>query len=347
MVRDWNILVVDDEPDVHTATQLALKYSKWKGRGFKLISANSGAEAARLLASSTGSDIDVALIDVVMETDDAGLTLCRLIRAKLPRTLRIILRTGQAGVAPEERVLNDHDIDYYLSKSEVTQQRLYATLRACLRSSQDIATIIALETQLRDFMTVLQRGGTLSELMPITVAGIKFLEAKHEVRCILVNDLATAGAANTYRHPLLSDARGEALERARSALAKAHNSKLETLQSGPPVGLNENEAVLPTIVHQDPENLAPKTGWSRFAKWFRGRVPAAWEPIRGGLYAEFRAAPVEGALQDFQYDCGLFFKNWNLAFTTLQLQENVARQRAVSAEAFWYVRAGGKEQARS
>ena len=135
MQRNWNILVVDDEADVHTATQLALKYTTWKGRSFQITSAHSGEEATQLLSQdrTAAQNFDVAIVDVVMETDDAGLRLCEFIRQELSRSLRIILRTGQPGVAPEERILNDYDIDYYLSKGEVTKDRLFATVRACLR----------------------------------------------------------------------------------------------------------------------------------------------------------------------------------------------------------------------
>jgi CheY-like chemotaxis protein len=339
MMRDWNVLVVDDDRDVHTATQIALKYSRWRGRAFKLQNAYSAKEAEKLLERPEGQDIDVAIIDVVMETNDAGLELCRAIRAKLPRTLRIILRTGQAGHAPEERVLSDFDIDYYLAKADVTQQRLFATVRACLRSSQDIATIMALEAQLRGCVEVLQRAGTLAELMSVMATALKFLETKHGVRLILIKDVTDAPGAG-YRHPLLSDARGEAFDRARAAIVKAHQQNVETarLQSGGAFGLKANEWIFPTIVQQDPEAaLAKRSALSKLTSWFKGGVQTAWEPIRGGLFVQFSEDARPGAAQELEYDVGLFFKNWNLAFTTLQLQENVARQRALSAEAFWYL----------
>src|SRR5260221_13737668 len=106
----WRILVVDDEEDVHAVTGLALKRRTWKGKSVTLKGARSAAEAKKLLASE--EPFHVALVDVVMESDRAGLELCEHIRNTQPRSTRIILRTGQPGVAPEEQVLNDFDIDY-------------------------------------------------------------------------------------------------------------------------------------------------------------------------------------------------------------------------------------------
>src|SRR5262249_7538269 len=135
----WNLLIVDDDPDVHSATRLALKRKIWRKRPFNLKSVYSAKEARQLLSEGDyKSRLQVAIIDVMMESRTAGLDLCRYIRTALPRSVRIILATGQAGIAPEERIINDYDIDYYMAKAETTPERLYTAVRACLRSSQDI-----------------------------------------------------------------------------------------------------------------------------------------------------------------------------------------------------------------
>src|SRR2546423_9437788 len=115
-MANWRVLIVDDEADIHAVTDLALKFKKWRNKRFELVRAFSAAEAKDIL-NKPDSNFQVAMIDVVMETDDAGLRLCEYIRETQPRSLRIILRTGQANVAPEERVLNEYDIDHYLPKS--------------------------------------------------------------------------------------------------------------------------------------------------------------------------------------------------------------------------------------
>src|SRR5262249_12438728 len=101
----WKGLLVDDEKDVHSITAMVLRAKKWRKRRFELTSAYSEAEARKLLTTQT--DFHVAIIDVVMEREDSGLRLCQHIRANLPGSLRIVLRTGQPGMAPEEAVLND------------------------------------------------------------------------------------------------------------------------------------------------------------------------------------------------------------------------------------------------
>src|SRR5689334_7494125 len=122
----WRILIVDDEKDIHEVTQLALKRRSWRKRPFELVSCYSGREARELLAKHPKSHFRVALIDVVMETETAGLELCRHLRSDFPSSLRIVLRTGQPGVAPEEKIINEYDIDSYMAKPEVTPERLYA-----------------------------------------------------------------------------------------------------------------------------------------------------------------------------------------------------------------------------
>src|SRR5215471_5408983 len=113
MAGKWNVLIVDDEEDMHDITRIALRRKTWRDRPIVLTSARSGKEAKELLQKPDAPSFHCALVDVVMESNDAGLLLCDFIRQTMPRTTRIILRTGQPGAAPPERVMNDYDIDYY------------------------------------------------------------------------------------------------------------------------------------------------------------------------------------------------------------------------------------------
>jgi signal transduction histidine kinase/DNA-binding response OmpR family regulator len=184
----WSILVVDDEKDVHEVTHLALKRKHWRKRPFELTSCHSAREARELLKKGP-SRFQVALVDVVMETQHAGLDLCHFIRAECPSSLRIILRTGQPGVAPEERVINDYDIDYYLAKAEVTPDKLFATVRSCIRSSQDIETLLAFSRQLRQFTSALQHITSEEDLAILMNEGLRFLALKHQVRITFLKNL--------------------------------------------------------------------------------------------------------------------------------------------------------------
>ncbi|MBU6427544.1 MAG: DUF3369 domain-containing protein [Cyanobacteria bacterium REEB65] len=136
----WKILVVDDDPDVHSVTKLALGLAKFADRGIELVSAFSAQEAEELLQKN--GDAAVIFLDVVMEKEDSGLELVRFIRDVIQnRKIRIILRTGQPGQAPEEYVIQNYDINDYRSKTELTSQRLMTTLVSALRSFQDLSTI--------------------------------------------------------------------------------------------------------------------------------------------------------------------------------------------------------------
>ena len=136
----WKILVVDDEPDVHTVTKLALSRFKLDGRPLAFINAYSGEQAKELLNQET--DIAVAFIDVVMESDHAGLELVRWIREEIKnRSMRIILRTGQPGQAPEEDVIMNYDINDYKAKAELDSRKLVTSVYSALRSYRDIMEI--------------------------------------------------------------------------------------------------------------------------------------------------------------------------------------------------------------
>ena len=100
--EEYRVLVVDDEPDIHAVTKLSVRGLTYADREVELLSATSGAEAVETMRANP--DVAVILLDVVMETDSAGLDACRAIRDELDNHLvRIVLRTGQPGQAPERR----------------------------------------------------------------------------------------------------------------------------------------------------------------------------------------------------------------------------------------------------
>jgi signal transduction histidine kinase len=136
-LRPWKVAIIDDDPAVHEGTRFALYDYSLNGSGLALLSANSAEEGRRLLREN--SDVAVVLLDVVMETDSAGLDLVGFIRKELKNeTVRIILRTGQPGQAPERRVIVDFDINDYKAKTELTADKLFTTLTAALRGYQQL-----------------------------------------------------------------------------------------------------------------------------------------------------------------------------------------------------------------
>ncbi|KAA0596960.1 signal transduction histidine kinase/DNA-binding response OmpR family regulator/HPt (histidine-containing phosphotransfer) domain-containing protein [Azospirillum lipoferum] len=139
-VEPWLILIVDDDPAIHATTKMVLRGFTFEGRPAQFLSAATAAEARGVLRDNPA--IAVILLDVVMESDDAGLRLVRYIRSELHnRRVRIILRTGQPGQAPERDVILSYDINDYKSKTELTAQKLFTSVVAALRGYQDITAI--------------------------------------------------------------------------------------------------------------------------------------------------------------------------------------------------------------
>lgn len=137
----WNVLVVDDDEEIHSVTRLALSDLILNEKKLRFYHAYSGVEALEMI-NEMGSSIAIILLDVVMETDDAGLKVAKSMREELGvLEPRIILRTGQPGYAPEENVIKEYDINDYKTKTELTRSKLVTTIISALRSYQQILTI--------------------------------------------------------------------------------------------------------------------------------------------------------------------------------------------------------------
>jgi signal transduction histidine kinase/CheY-like chemotaxis protein len=296
-IQDWNVLIVDDEKDVHDVTTLALKRRTWRKRRFNLTSCYSAKEAKELLARSDQT-FQVALIDVVMETQSAGLDLCHHIRQHRPSSLRLVLRTGQPGIAPEETVINEYDIDYYLAKTEVTPDKLFSVIRSCLRSSQDIDTLLAFSRQLRSFTAALQTITTDEDLVVFMKEGLKFLELKHQVRIHFVKNI-----------DMLDTSGNESLEDKiyGAAILDGHrkNLPLGKILPASSLGLMEGRGLLFAVAVEGTEHV-----------------------VRGGFLVETSSAGfTSGSLEG---DLSLFMQNWTIAYGALLLQQRVAREKMLN-----------------
>jgi CheY-like chemotaxis protein len=132
----WPVLFVDDEPDVLAVSRLAMKNFEVYGLPLKIYTASSKADAIALMRnnSEVACSLAVAFLDVVMETDHAGLDLCDYFRKDMGNTTtQIFVRTGQAGLAPEREVIDKYDIAGYFSKTEMTQSKLYSVVKTSIR----------------------------------------------------------------------------------------------------------------------------------------------------------------------------------------------------------------------
>jgi len=146
--KSFPVLLVDDDPDVLSVSKLALRGMTVFGVPLDITVATSKAEAIEVLkrrvtSLETGDSVapfSVALIDVVMETNTAGLELCAYIRETLKdKTTQLYVRTGQAGLAPERTVIDRYDINGYFTKAEMTEQKLYTVVKSAVRQVHNVA----------------------------------------------------------------------------------------------------------------------------------------------------------------------------------------------------------------
>ncbi len=145
--KKWKMVIADDEKGVHDTTKIVLKELTYNGSRLSFISAFSAKEAMELIENNP--DTAVVLLDVVMEEDDAGLKVIKHIRETLKNDLvRIILRTGQPGYAPETKVIVKYDINDYKAKAELTSEKLFSSVVSALRSYRQLIELDNLRKEL-------------------------------------------------------------------------------------------------------------------------------------------------------------------------------------------------------
>lgn len=139
-VEPWTVLVVDDDESVHVITRLVLAGLTFRDRPIELLSAYTAENGIAVLRAHP--EVALVLLDVVMETDDAGLRAVQQVREELNNVnVRVVLRTGQPGKAPERDVVVRYEIDGYERKTEQTSQNLVTVVIAALRSFDLIRSI--------------------------------------------------------------------------------------------------------------------------------------------------------------------------------------------------------------
>lgn len=146
--KAWKILLVDDEIDVIEVSRMVLEDLVFEDKPMAILTAQSGAEAREVFARE--DDIAIAFIDVVMETEHAGLELVKFVREKLrnDRT-RLILRTGNPGAAPQTDVVRYLEIDDYKEKTELTADRLGTSVMTSLRAYRNLIARVRIQNGLQ------------------------------------------------------------------------------------------------------------------------------------------------------------------------------------------------------
>jgi signal transduction histidine kinase/response regulator of citrate/malate metabolism len=227
--RKWKVAVIDDDAAVHEGTRFALSDYVLNGQTLEILSAYSGAEGEKLMRDNP--DIAAVLLDVIMETDAAGLQLVEYIRNELKNeTVRIILRTGQPGQAPERRVIVDYDINDYKAKTELTADKLFTSLTAALRSYQQLERmvqtrrgleiIIDAASTLYDFKSMQRLAeGVLTQiasLLNVDCAGILVLRDGKDVN----DEFSVLAGSGCYRRYIAANADSQPLDPEVKALVK-------------------------------------------------------------------------------------------------------------------------------
>ncbi|MBF0273810.1 MAG: DUF3369 domain-containing protein [Nitrospinae bacterium] len=190
--KPWKIILVDDEKEIHEVTTLALNNFNYHDRELEFFSAYSGSQAKELMKEHP--DAAVILLDVVMEHDDSGLEVVKFIREVLKNDMvRIVLRTGQPGKAPERQVFINFDINDYKTKNELTSERLFTSILSSLRSYKDITTIEKSKKGLRQIVEKSQsifQNQSLEELLQeslnqfVEIVGMSEDKESTDVNCM-------------------------------------------------------------------------------------------------------------------------------------------------------------------
>ncbi len=176
----WCVLVIDDDPEVHAVTRLALRGFEFQQRPLELLSAYSAAEARETFRQR--GDIALALVDVVMETEHAGLDLVRYLREECDnRMTRLVLRTGQAGQAPEDQVIREYEVDDYKEKTELTTQKLRTLLYSMLRAYRDLGVI---DAQRKGLSNVLEACAQVQNAATLKLFSSTVLEQLTSLLCL-------------------------------------------------------------------------------------------------------------------------------------------------------------------
>jgi CheY-like chemotaxis protein len=245
------ILIADDEPDILAVTRLSLKGLTRKCGPIEFHNASTGKETLELMEQHP--DIGVILLDVVMETDTAGLDACRAIRERLENPfVRILLRTGQPGIAPEQQTIDTYDIDGYLAKTETSSSRLYTSVRCALKSYQELITLERHRTYLaaihdcavslsvdvgieRMLQSILQTVITISPA-PIVLLDLETFEQAQGPRHLF---LSLASDADEARRAMLTE----------EARARVQRAMRTSRLAGPTV--TENGFYIPLSLHHE------------------------------------------------------------------------------------------------
>ena len=262
--KSWQVLAVDDEPDVLAVTSLSMRNFEVYGLPIQVHAAAGKAEAIDYLKSEPAvvPSLNVAFIDVVMETETAGLELCQYIRNDLDNHVtQLYIRTGQPGIAPEREVIDLYDINGYFTKVEATENKLYSLVTSGVRQSYSIRWSKIVMTMLDDIIAGAEsREKITANLQQIfrSMAGESALhiEASMEIdgQRIAISDLDAAHETKVKRRVENRDSKPLGRDGDRYYVDE-HNWHLVVVASGPD---HPEISFLFRAMHSVPDNVIYK-----------------------------------------------------------------------------------------
>lgn len=140
----WKVLVIDDEKAIHDTTAMALKGLSFNGKSLSMLHAYSRDTAKKIIQKNL--NIALILLDIALETQEAGFDLIHWIRKEQKNTcVQIVIHTGNSDIFIEQDIVETYDINDYLAKTDATFQRLQTLVKKSIRSFK---TQSALENEL-------------------------------------------------------------------------------------------------------------------------------------------------------------------------------------------------------
>jgi len=153
--KSYTVLIVDDDVSIQEVTSIILEDFKHKEYALKLIYAKNEEETIEILGKTP--DISVIILDVVMESYDSGFKIVNYIREVLKnKMVRIIIRTGQAGLISEKEAVVEYDINDYTDKTNLNSLELFSKVVLAIRTYKELVALYKENEELKEVILSLK-----------------------------------------------------------------------------------------------------------------------------------------------------------------------------------------------